>query len=117
MIWINNNSDSIQIPKHTETNGETYNLKLINDTTKKEYVFDHLYDRSDSALLYEFEFTPPALMDEGQYSYYLNGVISTESGDVENLTESGLLIFGNYQRQTDVSEFTPETNTIIQFNG
>lgn len=120
MIWINDESETIQIPRHTGIAGDSYSLTLLNETTRQSFEFPNLSNISTDALLYEFEFVVDENMDEGQYSYmlYAHTVIDDQGTEVSSMIESGLLIYGDYEREEDeVSEYDPEINTIIQFNG
>lgn len=115
MIWIDNSTTIIEIPKHSAAEGLRYTIKLINVITKKEYTFDVDVSVSDSALLYKFDVTLPK-MDEGEYEYYLYTYVIVEAQEIEKLIESGLLVYGDYVREQTPS-FEPEANTIVQFNG
>lgn len=111
MIWINNSTTIIKIPRHSSLSGIGCKIKLINNITKKEYILDTHYTDSDSIFMYEFQVDLPD-MDDGEYIYEL---YDEEDGSL-TVIESGLLIYGDYQRG-EVSEFQPESNTIVQYNG
>lgn len=115
MIWINNSTEIIEIPKHSSATGNRYKIKLTNNITKKEYEFNVGLSVSDSALMYAFRVNLPA-MDDGEYIYELYAIKIVGLEEQSTLIESGLLIYGNYQR-SGVSEFEPESNTIVQYNG
>lgn len=116
MIWIDNNTTILEIPKHTSYEGERYGIKLINVLTSNEYDFVVEMSASDSALLYKFQVGEMPSMDEGEYEYQLYAFNTIEGQEVRTLIESGLLIFGDYQRD-GVPTFESEANTIVQFNG
>lgn len=116
MIWINNSTEIIEIPRHSDAEDTRYEIKLINVITKKEYTIEVGMSISDSALLYKFHVDNLPSMDEGEYEYYLSVFVTIEGLIEKRLIESGLLIYGDYVRST-VPEFQPESNTIVQFNG
>ena len=116
MIWINNSTELIEIPRHSDAEGSRYEIKLINVITKKEYAVEVGTSVSDSALLYKFPTTDFPSMDEGEYEYFLSVYVTVEGLVEKRLIESGLLIYGDYQRD-NVPEYQPESNTIVQFNG
>ena len=111
MVFINNSSTSIQIPKHNESIEGSLVLKITNNITGMEYEWEDLVDVSESPILYEFAFLPYNTMDEGEYSYGLFVVVNEN----ESLIESGLLVYGDYVRET--SQYESDTNKIVQFDG
>lgn len=116
MIWIDNSTTIIEIPKHSSVEGLRYDLQLVNVITKKEYTFPADVSVSDSALLYKFHVDSVDLDDEGEYEYYLYTYVVVEGEEIKTLIESGLLVYGDYVRENAPS-FEPEANTIVQFNG
>lgn len=67
-------------------------LKIVNNTTKKEYTFDELKDNLKSNVFYSVNLTLPDNMEDGEYTYMLfkdNKVVSR-----------GLLQIGDYERET-----------------
>ena len=116
MIWIDDSSLYIEIPRHSDALGTRYKIKFINVLTKQEYVLEVGESESDSALLYRFKIDNLALGDEGEYEYYLSMLGDVEGEQVAMLIESGLMAYGNYVRE-NTHTFEPQENTIVQFNG
>ena len=115
MIWINKNTTILEIPKHTSFIGERYGIKLKNVLTSNEYNFTAEMSASNSALLYKFQVGELPTMDVGEYEYELYAFNTIEGQEVRTKIESGLLNYGDYTRET--SQYEPEANTIIQYNG
>jgi len=115
MVYINDDTIYVQFPKHVESDEETYNLKLINNTTKQITRYTNLEDVSESEALYEFEIVVGQL-EEGEYAYQIYSMKTDEETETtyEYVWEGGLLINGEYARE--VSQFE-SANTIVQFNG
>ena len=116
MIWIDDSSLYIEIPRHSDALGTRYKIKFINVLTKQEYVLEVGESESDSALLYRFRIDNLALGDECEYEYYLSMLGDVEGEQVAMLIESGLMAYGNYVRE-NTHTFEPQENTIVQFNG
>ena len=100
MIWINENSLGIVIPKHTPTIQDAFRLELVHQMTKQKFVFDNLINYSEQGKLYLFESDFSQLID-GTYNYYL--YVEDE------LVEEGLLVFGDFV--SPVSEYQKNTIT------
>ena len=83
-------------------------LKLTNNVSKKEYVYD-VTDENDSILYYHFEnFVLDDNMDDGEYNYLL-------FDDKNKVVAQGLLQIGDY-----VPEHTAYENNDVkykQYNG
>lgn len=87
MIFIENNTNSVTIPKHQTVLGAEFILKLFHQLTGQEFVFDGLENTSSHSKLYVFEEDFSGLLD-GTYNYYLY----TD----DELIENGLLVYGDF---------------------
>ena len=101
MIWINENSLGIVIPKHQQVIQDTFRLELVHQMTKQKFVFDNLTNYSEQGKLYLFESDFSQLID-GTYSYYL--YVEDE------LVEEGLLVFGDFENE--VIDYKKNNTTI-----
>lgn len=100
MIFINEHSLGIVIPKHQQVIQDTFRLELVHQLTKQKFVFDNLINYSEQGKLYLFESDFSQLID-GTYSYYVYG---------ENeLIEEGLLVYGDFE--SEVKEYQKNTKT------
>lgn len=104
MIYIKENSGSINIPKHTHSSG-IYKLLLSSNVTNEIVLVDNENNISTNDLYYKFSINPEGI-EPGEYTYKLY------SDDV--VVEVGLLTFGTYNRSK--VEYNPLTNK-IQYNG
>lgn len=102
MIFINENSLGIVIPKHQQVIQDTFRLELIHQTTKQKFLFNELINTSEQGKLYLFEEDFSQLID-GTYNYYLY----TD----DELIEEGLLVYGDFEN--DVKEYQKNNTTIV----
>lgn len=108
MVYINENSGSITIPRHTFTcSGNGYNLILTSNLCNEVLLVRNGNNISTNSLYYKFELYNLTDLNVGEYTYKLI------CDDV--VLEWGLLTFGNYQRTVIVNN-TFNTNK-IQYNG
>lgn len=105
MIFINENSLGIVIPKHTSTIQDAFRLELVHQMTKQKFVFDNLTNYSEQGKLYLFQSDFSQLID-GTYSYYL--YVEDE------LVEEGLLVYGDFE--SEVEEYQ-RNNTTKAYEG
>lgn len=103
MVYLNEASDKITLPRYFEVNGE-YTLILTNNLDKKVYTFDDLKDVSDLDYYYMFEISVSD-MPTGEYNMTL------KCGEFVVL--EGMVTIGTYQRQN--TEYTHKNNTFIQY--
>lgn len=115
MVYIKNDTIYVEFPKHIESQEETYNLKLINNSTRQISYYTNLIDVSESDALYKFEIVVGEL-PEGEYSYQIYTMKYDEEihASYEFVWEAGLLINGDYV--AEVREFENENN-LVEFNG
>lgn len=107
MVYINNNSGTITIPKHTITTG-TYTLILSSNLSDEVVLVEDGGDISTNSLYYKFALDNLSFLNVGEYTYKLYDVDN-------NVIETGLLTFGNFERQVIVNNtFNKEK---IQYNG
>lgn len=105
MIFINEHSLGIVIPKHQQVIQDEFRLELVHQTTKQKFVFDNLINMSEMGKLYLFQSDFSQLI-EGTYNYYVYR---------ENeLIEEGLLVYGDFE--SEVKEYEKENKT-ISYNG
>lgn len=105
MIFINENSLGVVIPKHQMVIQDIFRLELVHQATKQKFVFDNLTNYSEQGRLYLFQSDFSQLID-GTYNYYVYG---------ENeLIEEGLLVYGDFE--SEVKEYQ-KNNTTISYEG
>lgn len=91
MIYINENTDKIIIPRRSTFVGSTYTLVLSSHLTNDFVLVDNDVNYSSNSLFYEFHLTEPINLYVGEYEYVL---YSTNS----EVVERGLLVYGNYDK-------------------
>lgn len=105
MIFINNNSLGIVIPKHQMVIQDIFRLELVHQTTKQKFIFDNLTNMSEMGKLYLFQSDFSQLI-EGTYNYYVYGE--------QEIIEEGLLVYGDFE--SEVKEYE-KNNTTISYEG
>ena len=105
MIFINEHSLSIVIPKHTSIISGKFKLELVHQSTQTKFEFCDLGDLSEKSKLYLFQLDFSNLLD-GTYNYYLYAD--------DELIEEGLLVFGDFE--SEVKEYQ-KNNSMISYNG
>ena len=114
MIYIQNDANSIQIPKHIDTNSIKFDLALFNKMKFKTEYFDELINTCELDLIYRFEGLDFSRLDEGEYVYFLYGKPLTESDKMEML-ETGLLQIGEYKNTN--KQYETKQEGIQVYNG
>lgn len=105
MIYINENSGSINIPRHTFTDGY-YTLILTSNLTNRIVLVDDKENISTNDLYYKFEISTEELTP-GEYTYELY--------NNEVVIEIGLITFGSYEKSNvEYEAFNPFK---VQYNG
>ena len=107
MIYINENSGTINIPKHTSNNYSEFTLKLYSNISDEVILVEDGANISTNSLYYKLTLDSLDGLNIGEYTYKLI------SDDV--VLETGLLVFGNYERQVIVNNTF--NNEKIQYNG
>lgn len=107
MVYINDTSGTITIPKHTETTG-TYNLILTSNLSDEVVLVENGGDISTNSLYYKFTLGNLSNLNVGEYTYTLYDALN-------NAVEQGLLTFGTFKRQIIVNNTFDKEK--IQYNG
>lgn len=109
MVYINDTSGTITLPKHTEVVSESgYTLILTSNLSNDVVLVENGGDISTNGLYYKFALNSLYGLNVGEYTYTLYD-------DSENAVEVGLLTFGTFERQVIVNNtFNKEK---IQYNG
>lgn len=110
MIYLDSNTNLIEIPKHQNVFELEFGLQLINTVSNDVFEFPNLTDKADSELLYHFEISPELMTSliDGEYVYK---VITKSTGEV---VEIGLVQFGDYDKSIEQHE---KSNKIVQYDG
>lgn len=96
MIYIQNDTNSIQIPKHQNTISTEFDLAIFGKMKSNTEYFEKLKNDSDLDLLYEFNNLNFSRLADGEYVYFLYGLPSSETDSMQ-LLETGLLQKGEYK--------------------
>lgn len=111
MIYINKNSSSIIIPRHTFENGTQYYLIASSNLSNDVVLVNKGNNVSTNSLYYEFALSNLSKLSAAEYEYTLY----TTTNNVKNILERGLLTFGQYNREVTVNNtFNPVKK---QYNG
>ena len=108
MVYINDNSGTVTIPKHTLPFGDSFTLVLSSNMTNDVTIVNDGGDISTNGLYYKFTLSNLNQLNVGEYTYKLYD----ESNSV---IEEGLLMFGNFDRSPIVNNTFRKTK--IQYNG
>lgn len=106
MVYINELSGTISIPKHTVESASKYTLILTSNLSNEVTLVDEGSNISTNSLYYKFTLNVPNL-NVGEYTYTLYGN--------DKVIEQGLLVYGDYNRQVIVNNTT--TKNKVQYNG
>ena len=104
MIYIKSDTNSIQIPRHSNENPKELRLVLINNLTQQEVEVE-VREFFLWAFTYQVEINPFAAVD-GEYSYTLYN-------EENKKLEIGLAVFGEYKNEV---KSYGETTKKIQYN-
>lgn len=109
MVYINDTSGTITIPKHMEVVSESgYTMILTSNLSSNVVLVKNGGNISTNSLYYKFALNNLSSLNVGEYTYTLYD-------DSENVVEVGLLTFGTFKRQVIVNNtFNKEK---IQYNG
>lgn len=109
MVYINDTSGTITIPKHTDVLSESgYTLILTSNLSNDIVLVDGGGDISTNGLYYKFALHNLDNLNVGEYTYTLYD-------DSENAVEVGLLTYGTFKRQIIVNNTFDREK--IQYNG
>ena len=95
MVYINDASGTITIPKHTDTTG-TYTMILTSNLSDDVVLVENGGDISTNSLYYKFALNNLSGLNVGEYTYKL-------LDGSEIVVEEGLLMFGTFKRQVIVN--------------
>lgn len=109
MVYINNTSGTVTIPKHLDIVSDSgFTLILTSNLSDNVVLVKNGGDISTNSLYYKFALNNLSNLNVGEYTYTLYD-------DSENAVEVGLLTFGTFERQVIVNNtFNKEK---IQYNG
>ena len=103
MIYINSNTNLLQIPKHIHYEAENLQsiwLQLENNVTHEFFNFPNLTNKSLKRNLYEFDVKVDIPVGEYKYLIMID----------DDVIEKGLLQFGDYKKETHT--YKTDKNTI-----
>jgi hypothetical protein len=108
MVYINENSGTVTIPKHIFTQDSTFTLLLTSNLSNDVVLVKDSGNISTNTNYYKFALGSLDNLNVGEYTYKL----FNEDSEV---IETGLLMFGNLDRTVIVNNtFNKEK---IQYNG
>ena len=102
MIVLSKNATKITINRHKQL--ECTKLKLVNNLTRKEIVYDNLVNTSESLYFYEFTVDMSQLMD-GEYTVHL---FDSENNEVDY---PQLAVCGDYKKTT--THYQKQNNKVV----
>lgn len=107
MVYINENSGTVSIPRHTYNTTSGYTLVVMSNVSNTVTLVENEDNISTNSLYYKFPLSNLDNLNVGEYTYKLYCE--------EDILESGLLMFGNFDRTVIVNNtFNKEK---IQYNG
>ena len=107
MIYINETSGTISIPRHNTIGYGSYTLRLSSHLSKDVVLVENSGNISTNSLYYKFTLGDLSNLNVGEYTYNLwNG---------SEIIETGLLVFGNFDRTVIVNNTFNKQK--IQYNG
>ena len=108
MVYINENSGTISIPRHTYYITSGYTLVVMSNVSDTITLVEDEDNISTNSLYYKFPLSSLNCLNVGEYTYKLYG-------DSDDVLEIGILMFGNFDRTVIVNNtFNKEK---IQYNG
>lgn len=107
MIYINDTSGTITVPKHSDVYSSGYTVVLSSNLSNDVAIVENGSDISTNPLYYKFALNNHNL-NVGEYTYKLYG-------DSEDVLEIGLLTYGEFNREVIVNNTTVKEK--IQYNG
>lgn len=107
MIYINETSGTISIPRHNTIGDGSYTLRLSSHLSNDVVLVENSGNISTNDLYYKFTLGDLSNLNVGEYTYKLwNG---------SEIIETGLLVFGNFDRKVIVNNTFNKQK--IQYNG
>lgn len=108
MIYINEQSGTINIPRHSFGDEDSYTLVVTSNLSDDVTLVEDGGDISTNPLYYKFAIYNLSNLNVGEYTYTLYDKSS-------EILETGLLQFGNFERV--IIENTFSNKEKIQYNG
>ena len=108
MVYINKQSGTISIPRHTHDFHGKYKMKLSSNMSDEVWLVDSGSNISTNLLYYKFELGDLDALNVGEYAYQLTDLAESL------ILEEGLLTFGEYKREVVENN---STRNKIQYNG
>ena len=112
MVYINENSGTISIPRHTFNTTGLYRLIVSSNISNEVILVEDGNDISTNALYYKFAIGNLDKLNVGEYTYNLYVI---NNGISNSIIETGLLTYGNFNRVVTVNNTF--NNEKIQYNG
>lgn len=107
MVYINENSGTISIPRHTFDDSDKYTLLISSNLSDDVILVENGGNISTNGLYYKFTLGSLDSLNVGEYTYNLY--------KDTKVIETGLLMFGNFDRKPIVNNtFNREKK---QYNG
>lgn len=107
MVYINENSGTISIPRHTFNSSGNYTLLVSSNLSDDVILVENSGNISTNDLYYKFALSNLEFLNVGEYTYKLYFD--------SKIIETGLLMFGNFNREVIVNNtFNREKK---QYNG
>lgn len=108
MVYINENSGTITIPKHINVDGSGFTMILTSNMANDVTVVENGGNISTNGMYYKFTLDNLNQLNVGEYTYKLYD-------ESDSVIEEGLLMFGKFDRQPIVNNTFRKTK--IQYNG
>ena len=111
MIYINEYSGAVSVSRHNSKDVSAYfRMVLTSNMCNDIILVNDGNDISTNPLYYKFPLNDLSNLYVGEYTYKLYG-----SDNPETVLETGLLVFGNYERKVVVNNSFEKEK--IQYNG
>lgn len=107
MVYINNQSGTITIPKHKEEFSNDYTMVLTSNMSNDVTIVKDGINISTNNLYYKFALGNNDNLNVGEYTYTLYGD--------SVILEQGLLMYGNFDKSVVVNNTFNKQK--IQYNG
>ena len=107
MVYINNQSGTISIPKHAEEFSDNYTMVLSSNISDDVTIVRNGINISTNNLYYKFALDNLSYLNVGEYTYTLYGD--------SVILEQGLLMYGNFDKSIVANDTFNKQK--IQYNG
>lgn len=109
MIYINDTSGTISIPRHNKIHSLRFTLVVTSNLSNDIKLVEHGGDISTNPLYYKLSLGSLDSLNVGEYTYKLYGDFS------EEVLETGLLQYGSFERAIIENTFSDKEKK--QYNG